>query len=156
MRHDGAAIAVEQLAFKFFLRFARFEFALKETGYLKNHTEGRPAEPGWAQFEQSFEEDYVLKGAGVKLLELAPQRQVVAAHSTLKFVPETFAENVSDLGKATRLLKNVRNNLFHGGKHKPDGWDDPAHVFELLSVGLAILDDLANQSGIEADYLGRY
>jgi hypothetical protein len=156
MHHDEAANVVEQLAFKFFLRFSRFEFALKETGYLKNHTEGRPAEPGWAQFEQNFKDGYVLENAGARLLELAPQRQVVAAHSRLKFVPETFAENVSELGKVTRLLKNVRNNLFHGGKHKPDGWDDPERVFELLSVGLAILDDLANQSGIEADYLGRY
>ncbi len=40
MSRAPAAKEVEQLAFKFFLRFSRLEFALKENGFLKSHEEG--------------------------------------------------------------------------------------------------------------------
>lgn len=97
----------------------------------------------------------MLTDASKRLIELSPQRQVVTAHRTLKFVPEAFDDNPSGLSKVTRLLKNVRNNLFHGGKQTPVGWDDPERISLLLSVGVELLGELAKLD-FEADYQGLY
>lgn len=97
----------------------------------------------------------MLSDAGKRLIELSPQRQVVAAHRTLKFVPEAFDENPLDLSKVTRVLRNVRNNLFHGGKQTPVGWDDPARIFLLLSAGVEVLGALAKLD-FAADSQGQY
>lgn len=155
MNREQLTSEVEHLAFDFFFRFSRFEFALKENRYLEDEREGRQAKPGWSKFERKFEGDYVLSDAGRRLISLSPQRQVVAAQSALKFVPESFRDNMSDLSKVTRLLKNVRNNLFHGGKKTPVGWDDPARISLLLAVGVELLEELA-KIDFEADYQGRY
>lgn len=122
MHLDDLSTKVQQLAFEFFFGFSRFEFALKENGYLEILKEGAAAKAGWSVFEQKFQNDYELSDLAVRLLELAPERQVVTAHGGLKFVHETLGDNVSNLSKVTRLLRNVRNNLFHGGKHTPVGW----------------------------------
>lgn len=156
MHRDELSNEVERLAFSFFFGFSRFEFSLKENGYLENHREGAQAKPGWSEFERKFQDNYELSAMGGRLLELAPERQVVTSHSGLKFVPETFGDNASNLTKVTRLLRNVRNNLFHGGKHTPVGWDDPVRICELLSVSLEILAELAKLGDLETDYQGQY
>lgn len=155
MNRDQLTAEVEHLAFEFFFRFSRFEFAMKANCYLEDEREGRQAKPGWSKFERKFEADYVLSDAGEHLIKLCPQRQVVAANKALKFVPEAFDDNASDLSKVTRLLKNVRNNLFHGGKKTTVGWDDPARISLLLAVGGELLEELAKLD-FEADYKGRY
>ena len=155
MNRDRLTAEVEHLALDFFFSFSRFEFALKENRYLEDEREGRQAKPGWSKFERKFEGNYVLSDAGIRLIELSPQRQIVGAQCALKFVSESFDDNTSDLSKVTKLLKNVRNNLFHGGKHKPVGWDDPARISQLLAVGVELLDELAKLD-FEADYQGRY
>ncbi|MES1383898.1 hypothetical protein ABUU23_19015, partial [Vibrio cholerae] len=58
--------------------------------------------------------------------------------------------------RVIRLLKTVRNNLFHGGKHGADGWDNPERTQELLVIGKSILDHLARLADIEADYTQYY
>lgn len=156
MRRDELTTDVERLAFEFFFGFSRFEFALKENGYLERQNEGAQAKAGWSKFEGEFQEEYAISAAGSRLLELAPQRQVVAANGGLRFTPDTFGDHVSNLSKVTRLLKNVRNNLFHGGKHTPVGWDDPARICELLAASQEILMELAKLGELEADYLGQY
>lgn len=62
----------------------------------------------------------------------------------------------SDLCIVVRLLKTIRNNLFHGGKHGAEGWDDPERTKELLEVGKTILDQLAELATFEADYTQYY
>ena len=58
----------------------------------------------------------------------------------------------SELCKVVRLLRTIRNNLFHGGKHGADGWDDPQRTKELLLVGKSVLDQLAYAANFEGDY----
>src|SRR5687767_9507834 len=69
---------LEKLAFEFFYWFLRFEFALKENGYLKNDRPGSKAEPSWDKFTKKFENDYVASPAAVALIAAKPQQQVVA------------------------------------------------------------------------------
>lgn len=114
MRRDELSTKVQQLAFEFFFGFSRFEFALKENGYLENHKEGAPAKPGWSEFEREFQDDYELSGAGGRLLELAPERQVVTAHSGLKFIPEMFSISVLPViaVKSARQCQSWQNASF--------------------------------------------
>jgi len=62
----------------------------------------------------------------------------------------------TELCKVVRLLKTIRNNLFHGGKHGADGWDDPERTKKLLQTGKTVLDQLSKVACFEADYRQYY
>ncbi|WP_414898536.1 hypothetical protein [Rhodovulum sp. YEN HP10] len=155
MRLEDIAPDVRNRAFEFFYWFSRFEFALKENRFLKNQTPGSRAEPGWDQFVEKYEAAYNLSAAGSQLVDEAPQRQIVGQHR-LEFIPVGFDDQPAELEKVVRLLKTVRNNLFHGGKHGVEGWDDPGRTVLLMSLCIDILDELAELAGIEADYKRYY
>lgn len=143
------------VAYDFFFWFSRFEFALKENHFLKSRVVGAPAEPGWHKFVQSYQSEYALTATSARLIDAAPEQQVVGAGG-LNWRPVQFDPNASDLSKVVALLKTLRNNLFHGGKHGVKDWDDPARTAELLKLGRAALDELAQLAGFEADYQRRY
>ena len=50
MQRDTILASLREIAFDFFYWVWRFEFALKEHGYLKSRKEGAAAEPGWDEF----------------------------------------------------------------------------------------------------------
>lgn len=145
-----------KLAFDFFYSFSRFEFALKECGYLISKNAGEKAKPNWGSFVEEWEDQYAISKAGRALLEANPATQVIAANGDLDFVEVDFAEGNSDLRKVVDLANIVRNNLFHGGKHGGKGWDDPKRMKILLPIVITLLGELATFSGIDGDYLGVY
>jgi len=156
MRPEDIPDRIQSLAFDFFFSFSRFEFALKEARYLKSEEPNAAAEADWARYTRAFEAQYVLSAQGQALIEAQPQKQIVGANGDLVFRPLTLSPLASDLEKVTRLAKTVRNNLFHGGKHGAAGWDDPKRTMFLLEAAKAVLDDLADQTGLQAGYTGRY
>ena len=156
MRREEVPEELSALAFDFFFWFSRFEFTLKENKYLKNDKEGALAEPGWKKFSAKWHLQYQPSSAAKKLLELAPRQQIVNVGQELAWRVVPFADHDTDLQKIIRLLKTVRNNLFHGGKHGAAGWDDPARVRELLSASRTVLDDLATLANLSPDYTRYY
>lgn len=46
----------------------------------------------------------------------------------------------------------VRNNLFHGGKHGHDQWDDPTRMRRLLKLTITVLSELAALGEFGGDY----
>ena len=50
MRRSDISKNLSDCAFDFFFWFSRFEFALKESGYLKSRERGATAEPGCDKF----------------------------------------------------------------------------------------------------------
>src|SRR2546426_1796798 len=118
------------LLLDFFLTFARFEYALKDSEFLKpgrgiffppQQDLIRLAEPDWGKFKNaccsSFNQSSSekLDSACRYLIDNPPPTQVVLQDGTLGWQPhaqgtETEAEYL--IG----LLKTVRNNLVHGGK----------------------------------------
>lgn len=50
------------------------------------------------------------------------------------------------------MLRTLRNNLFHGGKHGDREVDDIERNKQLLKLGKIILDDLADRFDISGDY----
>lgn len=155
MRHAEISDDLRALTFDFFYWFSRFEFALKENGFLRNKAPGSRAEAGWDCFVREYEGQYSPTAAGLSLIYKNPRRQMVGANE-LEFHDVAFDNQTSELGKVIGLLKTVRNNLFHGGKHGADGWDDPLRTQALLTLSISILDELAEVGGIEADYRQYY
>lgn len=155
IRHDNIDADLQALAFDFFYWFSRFEFALKEAGHLRCRKPGSPAEPCWKTFVERHEADYRLSAQAVRLIEEAPKRQIVTDHG-LDFRDVGFDDKPSDLGKVVRLVKTVRNNVFHGGKHGLDAWDDPPRTRMLMGLVIDLLDELAEVGCMENDYKRKY
>jgi hypothetical protein len=143
-------------AFEFFFWFSRFEFALKENGYLESHSPGAKADPGWREFVEKHEAQYAPSDGAKRLVALSPKEQLVERGDSLKWEPVVFRDKVSGLKEVVYLLKTVRNNLFHGGKHGEASWDDPVRMKQLLSTAVEVLDELATLAAIEADYRRYY
>jgi hypothetical protein len=156
MRKEDVPSNLSVLAFDFFYWFSRFEFALKENRYLKSHTQGENAEPGWEEFVSKWHSQYASSAEAKCLLALPPERQIVLANDNLDWKPVSLDDCKSDLAKIVRLVKTVRNNLFHGGKHGGKGWDNPKRTEKLLTASKIILDQLAELASIEADYTQYY
>ena len=156
MRREDVAPDLSILAFDFFYWFSRFEFALKENGYLKSHSVGANAEAGWTDFAKSWAERYSPSTEANYLLEFPPERQVVYAGDLLDWKPVGLADCKSELERVVRLIKTVRNNLFHGGKHGAKGWDDPKRTEMLLCAAKSILDQLSQLAALEQDYTQYY
>ena len=156
MQHSDITDDLAKLAFEFFYLFSRFEFALKECGYLESKRPGAKAKPNWNGFVEEWEDRYSVSEAGRALLEANPATQVVAHNGALDFVTVEFGEGDSDLRKVIDLANIVRNNLFHGGKHGGKCWDDPKRIMILLPIVITLLGELADLSGIDGDYRGIY
>ena len=60
--------------------------------------------------------------------------------------------DATDLDKVVAYAKTVRNNLFHGGKHGHDRWDDPARMRRLLTLTITLLAELAALGNFGGDY----
>lgn len=155
MRKDDIPSALSNLAFDFFYWFSRFEFSLKENGYLKRPRIGGRASPGWSEFTLQWAESYIVSPEAHFLLTLRPETQVVGENG-LSWIPTDLAKCASDLAKVTLTLKTIRNNLFHGGKHGGEGWDDAERTSMLLATGVVVLKQMADFAGLEADFTQYY
>ncbi|WP_260475801.1 hypothetical protein, partial [Pseudomonas aeruginosa] len=152
MRKENISAEITEQAFDFFYWFSRFEFSLKENGYLKYKNPGNRAEPGWDDFVQNHSDKYSLSQSATALIEQSPEQQIVLPGRELGWRPVNLDQCNSDLARVARLLKTVRNNLFHGGKHGGANWDNPARTIHLILLSKAILDELAALGDFEADY----
>ena len=155
MHHDDISDDLRLLAFEFFYWFSRFEFALKEARFLKSEKVGAKAEADWECFIAKYSSDYQLTPAAEALIDAKPQRQIVGA-TELSFGDVCFDPGSSELKRVVVLARTVRNNLFHGGKHGSDYWDQPARMRTLLSTTISVLGELADMAGLQGDYKRHY
>ena len=152
MRKEQIPQELSLLAFDFFYWFSRFEFCLKENGYLKYDEPGSNAEPGWDKFVAEYASTYRASAEARELLSEPPERQIVLENHTLDWRAVGLTDCTSELAKVARLIKTVRNNLFHGGKHGAAGWDNPTRAESLLSASKAVLGQLAVLGRLQDDY----
>jgi hypothetical protein len=151
---------MEKLACEFFLLFSKYEFALKALGYVSNYTNSLAVMPNWEKFA---------KEKGAPLLN-DPIPAVVAAKNWLLRNPAKRQESVAKIKKVDskdktelawiqhqpaidpkdakavdlfRMIKNVRNNLHHGGKFKEgvysSDWVESPKSKKLIECSLVIL-----------------
>ena len=156
MRDDQIDDALRRAVFDFFYKFSRFEFALKENDFWKNRKRGKimTVEPDWKKFVNEKSIELRATPEIEKLIALNPKQQIVAKDGQLEWRPVKI-DPLCKLTSAVCMLRVVRNNLFHGGKHGADGWDDPERTKVLVTVGAQVLDQLA-KLGLEQDYGGKY
>lgn len=130
-----------ELACEFLAVFSRFEFSLKENGYVRA---GRrdAAEPNWDEFTSDIAESFEIghsestAGAIAYLINEPPMRQVVE-NQTITWRDLQFKGNESKADKALLAVRMVRNNLFHGGKHSPHS--PPGRDERLIHASIAVL-----------------
>lgn len=149
----------KQLVFQFFVDFSRFEYALKRTGFLKYRD--RRAEANWDTFANSVraqlgdvrDPDFI--EARRLLLSRPPQTQV-AVGGKLGWQETGRGDGESEERYLLRLVRVVRNNLFHGGKYPyPFGpVAEPARDRELLQAGVVILQTCLTLSPEVAAFFG--
>ncbi len=156
MRKEQINDELKQLAFGFFYYYSRFEFALKEHKYLKNEEIGETADAGWEKLVKKFAQVYVASESAKKLIGLHPKRQIVSVGLELNWRPVGIAHCNNDLCRVVVMLKTIRNNLFHGGKHGDADMDSIARNIELLTTGKVILDELSDSFSFKEDYLRVY
>ncbi|EJB8691729.1 hypothetical protein C1S99_25215 [Vibrio parahaemolyticus] len=121
--------------FNFFVVFSRFEFALKESGYLKDK---KVAEPSWDKFvtkyktEFSVNEDIQESYIYLTSEETRPNKQKTnKTNQNGEEVFNTYWDKFNldagapELKKACDVVLTIRNNLFHGGKYGEKTWNDP-------------------------------
>ena len=142
MHIDEIDEKMRNCSFEYFYWFSRFEFALKERGYLKDKNPGAKAEPDWDDFVKKHKDKYHSSAEAIDLIKLHPKRQKVAEAEKLEWEPVGISHCNNDLCKIVAMIKTVRNNLFHGGKHGDKDVDDLQRNTKLLSLCKKMLDQL--------------
>ncbi len=140
----------EALACQFFGFFARFEFVLKEEGFLEK---GIPyASADWDRFAKDaatwlkIEEGSDVNAAISYLNEEPPQVQTPEFKWERKALGGKTATE-----KALHAVRRVRNNLFHGGKHTPHS--PPGRDEQLVRCSLLLLTACLEQNdGLRATF----
>jgi hypothetical protein len=131
------------LVLDFFCVFSRFEYALKRAGFAKKKRDSVSA--NWLKFARyitsRFEPSITpeLTEAIKYVKNNAPMTQTIDARG-LGWRATTQGGSESDLEWVLRLVRTVRNNLFHGGKSPEWIGSDPDREIKLLHCSLVILD----------------
>lgn len=105
-----------------FLIFSRFEYALKEAGFLKNDK----AKPDWGSFSDKIN-DYLpsrkneydeFRNAIDYLNRCPPRIQIVKERNGIKLLDwKCYKPQGNEARVLTEYIRRIRNNLFHGGKN---------------------------------------
>jgi hypothetical protein len=133
------------LASRYFAMFSRFEYALKETPPFLMDSNGS-AQANWDVFANSLKgkfstvNDAAFSTAVAFLKNHPPRKQVVAPSGNFVEWKETVRDrSESDEQFVVRLIRTIRNNLFHGGKSFVDGETIVGRNAELMNAGVAVM-----------------
>lgn len=140
---------IEKYVLEFFFAFSRFEFSLKEAGFLTTFSKNSDnAAPDWDLFIKKYKREYFggeqAKDAINYLLSNPPQKQKIQNElgvNTIIWGVYKVDPKAPLLKTLVEILKIVRNNLFHGGKYGCKGWDDKERVCLLLSNSSIVIKD---------------
>ena len=144
----------KNLLLNFFLIFSKFEYALKAGGFHKrrkklNSHDGLPiydAEPDWNRFDVSMRSSFQvdrndeLRRACEYILDTPPNKQVIVNNSVAWETP-IREEHLSDIEFILKMVRCIRNNLFHGGKYSNEVHEDTERTELLLNSSLIILKE---------------
>jgi hypothetical protein len=126
------------LAFEFFAKFARFEFALKHFDSYRTCKPDGAVEPCWDNFAKSTKiqtlYSTVEKDPAMRVMVDKGPRKRIVKDGNLDW--SDFPSRQEDMIGVCVMLRRARNNLFHGDKG--DGYADREPT--ILAAGLAILD----------------
>jgi hypothetical protein len=138
------------LAWKFFVFFSRFEYALKRGGFLT--ADNSTATPNWDAFGRRYVSEYEqLKKSlprfdnAVKYFFSQPPRKQCHENGTLSWSqPQRYENERCEFVRLLLMIRCVRNNLFHGGKFPLMPIKDPSRDRDLLVQAMVVLSACAD------------
>ena len=134
-----------ELALEFLAVFSRLEFALKVTNF-RQPGEGE-AKANWIGFANeiagAFNPGRTPKIANAfAYLTGQPLRRLAVENGALDWYPFTVPQGISDAERVVRVVRQIRNNLFHGGKFARDPHANAERDTRLLEASLVVLREL--------------
>lgn len=137
---------VDPTYLQLFVRFAVFESALKRSGFLRGDEDF--AEPAWNDFAAALGEQFYERALEQQSLapvfERAPRQEIVRTRdeggTSVKYLDTKTVDPPADSASLIKLLKRVRNNLFHGRKLVRPDEDDLRFVACALAI-LRLIED---------------
>ena len=133
--------------FRFLALFARWECALKHCGFVRAGVFGQ-AEPDWRGFATNHEAAIAaLKDpafiAACGVLSASPPRREELVGTTVEWRPNPRRPSETDGDYLFRVVRDVRNNLFHGGKFAGGGEPELARDRQLIDSATVVLEKAA-------------
>ena len=134
----------QTLMLDFFITFSRFECALKTSNFATGDAERVSA--NWdtfiASIRPTFNKDKSaeLKQAVDYLIQHPPRIQMFE-HGQLGWRERIFQNNDHEINKLSLSIRDIRNNLFHGGKFNGNYQEDISRNYILLKNSIIILND---------------
>lgn len=140
------------LVITFFIAFSRFEYALKEQGFVIRN-QGKVT-ANWDAFAASLREDFrqersrELQAAVNYLHDSPPRKQIIQDDTRLGWSSSRYPENTPLIHELLLSIRTIRNNLFHGAKfqeifHENQNNDRNR---QLLQSSLVILEECLHLS----------
>jgi hypothetical protein len=134
----------QNLMTEFFITFSRFECALKASNFANGNNERVTA--NWDTFLASVavnfnpDKNEKLKTAVEYLLQHPPRVQMID-NGQLGWRDRVFQANEPTINKLSLSIRDIRNNLFHGGKFNGRYQEDVSRNYILLKSSITILND---------------
>ncbi len=134
----------QTLLVEFFITFSRFECALKASGFA-NGDEDRVS-ANWDTFLAAISNDFQpdrtaqLKSAVDYLINDPPRIQILYK-GKLSWRNRVFQKKDPIINKVGLSIRDIRNNLFHGGKFNGNYEEDVSRNYILLKKSIIILDE---------------
>lgn len=137
------------LLLEFFLTFSRFEFALKNAGYIQHSSQADPvdppdAKPNWDAFAAAIRGTFRQQGAAsfkgaCDYLAMTPPWREVILNGALGWTADPPPKEMPIEQRTLLCVRRLRNNLFHGGSLSPVHGYDAATTESLLKACTEVL-----------------
>ena len=131
------------LVIEFMAVFSRFEYALKSAGFAYGGS--KIVNPAWDKFaneiHHQFEQidDEPLRKSVKFLLEKPPRKQVLI-DDKLSFKEQIIDKQQCTTQQSLKMIRTVRNNLFHGGKYCIGEENEDGRNQQLVESSLKVLE----------------
>lgn len=130
-------------AIEFFIVFSRFEYTLKASTYVKSSRIGS-LEANWDKFIKSIKLKFNAQknidlSSSVSFILTNPPQVQKFDNNNLIWEDRIFNNSSSDIQKLNLHIRDIRNNLFHGGKYTTIL--NSARDYRLMQSALVILDE---------------
>ncbi|MFC0185411.1 hypothetical protein SAMN04515674_103195 [Pseudarcicella hirudinis] len=135
-----------KLITNFFIIFSRFECALKSSNFKQMDEKNNKVSANWEQFISSIKSDFnknkcdSLKEAVTYIIENPPKMQVFE-DELLGWKDRRFQQNCHEINKLDISIRDIRNNLFHGGKFNGNYQKDVTRNIDLIKSAIIILNE---------------
>jgi len=129
---------------EFFISFARFECALKATGFVSGNFEKVSA--NWDGFTSSIRNEFdnrirpIQIKSAIDYLNENPPRIQNYIDGNLAWRDRVFAANQPLINRLSLSIRDIRNNLFHGGKFNGNYQEDFSRNYILLRSAIIVLN----------------